>query len=130
MPCDLYAELFREDLQLPRRGDAADLTDVDPDKVNQLFGDQPLPLLAVVKQLPLRKGGAGLLPQAAEPGQLFQRQGVFQKKELQGLQLLGELNGLDGGDPLMDIVDELDFVPLPLADPLEQLDGVPQIASL
>ena len=81
MPRRFDAEKFAERRHLSRHRQAADLRDVNPDKVDQAVCDQGHILMLRVEKLPHRQRDAGLLPQNAKVVVFFRRQGILQEKE-------------------------------------------------
>ena len=103
VPGGADAELLGENLQLPGGGDAPDLADVDPYVVDELFGDDGLPLPGVVEQLAVGDGDAGLPAEVSQPVDLLQGDRLLQVEQVEGLQLFGQADGVDRGDALVNV---------------------------
>ncbi len=79
-----------------RRGDPAHLADVHAQEIDQPLLDQQPPLVRVVEQLAHGDRGGALLPDHAEPFDIFRGQRILQEKQLERLHIFGELDGIDG----------------------------------
>ncbi len=87
-----------------RRSDTAHLADVHPHEVDQPVFDQRLPFARIVEQLAHRLWRRTLLADIGKPVDVFRRERVFQEVQLERLDILGELHGVDGLEPLVDVV--------------------------
>src|SRR5262245_55112266 len=79
---------------------------MDADKVNQALSHQEHPLVPIDEQLAHRDCAASLLPQRAEPGNIFWSERILHEERPVRLHCLAELNGLIRRDALVDIVQE------------------------
>src|SRR6266542_4877778 len=106
MPGGAHGEELAQRSELARGGDAADVRDVDAHKVDQAVAHEWEVLVDVDKELAHGDGDAGLLAHDAEVVDVLGREGVFIEEEVVRLEVLGELDGLDGWDALVDVVEE------------------------
>src|SRR5690606_10040288 len=87
--------------------------------------DQGEVLVDVGEELSHRHGDTGLPAQDLEVADVFRREGVFQEEKVVPLKLLGQVDGVDGGNALVDIVKQLHPGAELAAEVLKQLqDGV------
>ncbi len=110
MPGRANAEGLAHRGQLAGRRETADGTDMAADEVNQPTFHQGLVLLGVHEQLTHGQRRRALPTDHGEPLDLLRRQNILQEKQPKGFQSLGQAHGLDGSQPLMDIVEQLHLV--------------------
>ena len=123
VPGGLHPVELGQDRHLPARREAAGLGDVDPDVVDEPLGDERRPLVGAVEELPHGDRRRALLADEAEPPEVLGGDGVLEEEEPEPLHVLAEAHGLGGGDPLVDVVEQLDLVAQLRPRPLEQLQG-------
>ena len=78
--------------------------------VDQLLGDQGQALPFRMEQFAHRQRRGRVLPDQAETLFVFGAQGVFQKEQMVRFQFAGQPRGLNGRQPLMDIMEQFDLV--------------------
>jgi hypothetical protein len=100
---------------------------MDPDVVDQAVADQRRPLVRAVEQLAHRNRRRALLPDDAEPLDVFRRKRVFQKEQPEPLALLAKPHSLDRRNPLVHVMQQLDLFAQLLPRRLQQLQRAPQI---
>ena len=110
VPGRAHPKGLAQNCQLPGRGQSADLAQMHPDVVEPL-GHQLPPLQGVVEQLAHCDGHRRLGPHGLEPLDLLRGQGVLQEEQPVRLQLLCQTDGLDGRQPLVDVVEQFDLIP-------------------
>src|ERR1700680_4357063 len=124
-----YAELFGKDLQLAPCRDAADLTEVNPDVIDQSLGDQESPLGRIVEELALGQRRRGFRAQLTDPFAFFQSDRIFEKEQVVLFQFARELDGFDWFQPFMHVVAQSDVEADPVANAIEQLERFPHVLS-
>ena len=102
-----------------RGRDAADVADVHADEVDQPFGDEGLPLAWVDEQLAHRQPRRALAADHAEPVDVLRGQRVLQEEQVERLDILGEPHCIDGLQPFVDVVQQLDLIAHRAADVLD-----------
>ena len=99
----------------PQVGDAAGVHDGGAHVVDELLGDQVLDVPDRVQDLADRDRGGGVLPD--EPERLLVLRGcrVLHPEQPAVLDLLAEPGGLDRGEPVVHVVQQVEAEPEPLA---------------
>src|SRR5471030_2919824 len=129
VPCRPYAELLGKDLQLARGRDAADLTKVNPDVVDQSLGDQESPLGRIVEKLALRQRRRGFRAQLTNPFAFFQSDRIFEKEQVVLFQFASEPDRFDGFQPAMHVMAQRDVKANSAANTVEQLERFAHVLS-
>src|ERR1700692_2209051 len=122
MPRSLYAELLGENGDLARRAEASRLRNMHANVVDELLGDQRLPLVRAVEELAHGNGGGAVLADLAEIAQVLGRERVLEKKHAERFGLFAELDGFVGREALVHVVEQFDLVAELVAADFEQLD--------
>ncbi len=81
--------------------------------------------MGAVEELAHGERGRALLADQAEPPDVLGRDRVLEEEEAEALRVLAEAEGLGGGEPLVDVVEELDLVAELLAGRFEELERAP-----
>ena len=108
-------------------GDAARVDGGDADVVDQLFGDQLLAVPDRVEDLAQRDGRGRVLADQAEALLQLRRDRVLQPEEAVGFEILAEPRGLDGGQAVVGVVQEVDVPAHGIAQLLEELRDQRQV---
>jgi len=106
-----HAEELPEGGHLARRRQPADVGDVHADKVDQTLADERHVLCRADKQLAQGDGRGALLAHHAQVVDVLRREQVFEEEQAVLLQGLGQPDGLNGGNALVDVVQQFHFVP-------------------
>src|SRR5579863_10010001 len=104
MPGGLDTEAFGHDGDFAGRRESPNLADVAADVIDKTLGNQGLPFVGAVEELAHGDGGRAVLADLAEIGDVFGRKRVLHEKHFEFLDVLEELNGLVGGDALVDVM--------------------------
>ena len=83
--------------------------------------------MRTIEQLSHSQRYRGLLSQDAEVSNIFWRQGILQEEQAKLFDIFAELNRLRRTDPLVYIVQQLDFPAHSLPDLFEHLKGTADI---
>ncbi len=110
VPCGFDAELFAQDGDLARGREAAGLSDVNADVIDQALGDERGPFMRAVEEFAHRDRGGALLADLAEVSDVFRGERVFHEEQVILLGFLGEHDGLVGRDALVHVVQQIDLV--------------------
>src|SRR6185312_11271956 len=110
VPCGLDAELFGEDGDFAGGREASRLRDVAADVIDEAFGDKRGPFVGAVEELAHGDGSGALLTDLAEVRDVFGGERVFHEEEVVLLEVFGEADGFVGGDALVDVMQEADFL--------------------
>ena len=123
--------------RLRKRGDFAgrryptDLADVHTDEVDQAPGDQRLPLVGIVEELTHRQRRRALAADRLEPTDILRRQSILQEEQPVLLDVLGELDGIDGVETFVDIVEQFHVIAKLVPDMIDhRQDGSPVSARI
>ena len=108
---------------------AADRRDMQPDEVDPAVGHKRQPLVAIDEQLSHRQGSRCLRTEMLKPRRVLGRETVFEEEQAERFQRLRELDGLDRGNTLVDVVDQLDIESELRTQVLEHLDRVVDVRS-
>ncbi len=106
---------------LPQVGDASGVDDRRPHVVDELLLNELLAIEDRVEHLADGDGGDGVPPDQTEALLQFGRRGVLHPEQAMRLERLAHACGLDRRQPVMDVVQQVDFVAELRADTLEQL---------
>src|SRR5215813_3410687 len=107
MPCGPDVEKLAAGGDLPRHVQPAGRGNVDADEVDQPFGYQENPFVAIDEKLAHGDRATGLLPQRFKPGDILGREGILHEERAVGLDRLAELNGLVRRDTFVYVMQEL-----------------------
>jgi hypothetical protein len=127
VPRGLHPKLLGKHRNLARRAESACLRNVHPNVVDQLLGDQRLPLMRAVEELSHRDGGCAVLPDLSEVPQVLRRKRVFQKEHAKWLRGLAELDCLVRCQALVHVVQQLDLLAEFAPANFEQLQRTPEL---
>ena len=116
VPCGADAIEVSEGGDVSGGGNAAHLTDVHADEVDESGFDEGGPLAGVIEQFTHGNGRGALRADGVEPLEIFGGEGVFEEEEIAGLDGFGEVDGLNGAEAFVDVVEEFDFRADEIAD--------------
>src|SRR6478735_12270474 len=109
MPGGADTKEFAKRGELPGASEPADIGDMDPDEIEEALLNQRHIFMDIDVELAHCDRCARVLAQKREVAVVFRREGVLQKKELELVEIAGEIDRLHRGDALVDIVQQLDL---------------------
>ena len=128
-PCHavLTPNILGQDRDFARGRESARLGNVHADVVDEPFGDQRLPLVRAVEEFAHGDGRGAILPDLPEVADILRRERVFDEEHPELLGVLAELHSLVGRDPLVHVVQQLDFFAQFLPADLQQFQSAAQV---
>src|SRR5262249_4474442 len=126
MPGGADAEEFADGGDFPRGADAADLGQMAADEIDQPPGDEFEPFVWIIEELAHGDGSGALLAENFEITDILRSKRIFEKEQTVRLQFLGQADGVNGREALVQVVEQLDFFPEMLAQVFEKFrNGAP-----
>src|SRR3954471_20267845 len=110
MPGGADTKEFAEMGQFLGDRESADGGDMDADKIDQAILDQHFPFGLIDEEFAHGDRDRGRFAHAFEPANVLRREWILKEEETELLQFFSQINGEDGLNALVDIVQEFEFV--------------------